>query len=358
VQDFLPSSTTSGRTLKSYALFWLVVVLISGSFSNWIFHQLYKEIIQDKNYWIGYVNAAVFATVYMSLFHLSFNWGIRRFPPVSVKNGLIHAALGTGSLFITLIAGFVIMPLISILLRHEMLEHMMAVELGIIVLIVLNCALLMSGVFYIDWYVREQYRANEARISSELSALRAQINPHFLFNAMNTIAALVRKDAGKAEDVVLDLADVFRYILQSSKKAMVPLSEEIDLVRMYLNIEKARFGERLVIDIKTDDTAARFLVPSLLLQPLVENAIKHSVARAEGLHTVHILAEGETPNKVHIRISDTGPGFAGNDIQLFLNKGTGLTNVKKLLELSFPGRYSIKIAGGGLDIELHQKPLP
>jgi two-component sensor histidine kinase len=339
----------TAQPFARYALLWLFLVIVAGTFSNWIFHLLYEQSIQEKNHLIGYVNAAVFATFYLLSFHVTFSRAIKKYPPVELRNGLIHAGAGVLNIILAMAAGWIVMPFVLSCLKHSGPSQKMALEFGIILLIMICSALVFSGFFYIEWFVKEQYRANQARINSELSALRAQINPHFLFNAMNTIAALIQKDSNRAEEVVLDLADVFRYILQSSRKTLVPLSEEIHLISMYLNIEKARFGDRLTIDLKVSKEAQSCMVPSLLLQPLVENAIKHSIAKVEGNQTLTVTAEVRGTSLL-IGVSDTGPGFREGEIAAHINKGTGLTNVQRLLELSYPGQFEMNVVNRGIGI--------
>jgi len=114
-----------------------------------------------------------------------------------------------------------------------------------------------------------------------LKALRAQINPHFLFNALNAIAGLIHTNAQAAEDTVEQLAEVFRYTLRKSANEWVRLDEEIELVTAYLRIEQARFGDRLAVEIDIDPAAAAIPIPAMCVQPLVENAIKHGASQVQ-----------------------------------------------------------------------------
>jgi two-component sensor histidine kinase len=134
-------------------------------------------------------------------------------------------------------------------------------------------------------------KAQEAQVR----ALRYQINPHFLFNTLNAIAALVRDAPPKAEEMVLQLSDFFRRTLAVNPTEDVTLSEEVDLQRLYLEIERTRFPDRLGFDVALAPGTAEALVPALLLQPLVENAVKHGVARSEGPTTIRIRARSDGP---------------------------------------------------------------
>jgi hypothetical protein len=125
---------------------------------------------------------------------------------------------------------------------------------------------------------------------AQVRALRYQINPHFLFNTLNAIAALVRDAPAKAEEMVVQLSDFFRRSLSINPTEDLTLSEEVDLQRLYLEIERTRFPDRLRFDVALDAGTADARVPALLLQPLVENAVKHGVAKTEAPTCIRIRA--------------------------------------------------------------------
>jgi hypothetical protein len=150
---------------------------------------------------------------------------------------------------------------------------------------------------------RREYEMRELASRAELSALRAQIQPHFLFNVLNTLAELVRQNPSAAEAMIEQLADIFRYALASTRRELVPLGEEVDFVRAYLAIERARFESRLEIELDVPDRCRAIRVPPMTLQPLVENAIRHGVARSVSGGTVTIAAE-EYDRGVRIVVSD------------------------------------------------------
>jgi LytS/YehU family sensor histidine kinase len=139
---------------------------------------------------------------------------------------------------------------------------------------------------------QERHTAELAVMAQEAQnrALRYQINPHFLFNTLNAIAALVRDAPAKAEEMVVRLSDFFRRSLAINPMEDVTLAQEVDLQRLYLDIERTRFPDRLRFEVALADGVADARVPALLLQPLVENAVKHGVARAEGPTCIRIAA--------------------------------------------------------------------
>jgi hypothetical protein len=167
---------------------------------------------------------------------------------------------------------------------------------------------------------------------SELKALRAQINPHFLFNALNAIAGLLHRDPATADRTIEKLADVFRYTLRGSQSEWATLGEELEFVRAYLDVEEARFSERLhaVIDAAPDARSAR--VPTMIVHTLVENAVKHGAAAVRGRAIIDIRAVTED-GRLRISVTDNGPGFdsTGTSRPDRHGAGYGLVNVRERL---------------------------
>src|SRR5262249_52424666 len=139
---------------------------------------------------------------------------------------------------------------------------------------------------------------------AELRALHSQINPHFLFNALNTIYGIIPREAAGARRTVLNLADIFRYFLQSDK-ILIPLSEELKIVRAYLEIERVRLGPRLETTIQVDKEAEQILIPVLSVQPLVENAIKHGLSTRSDEGWLRVTAQVAN-DVLHIVVEDSG----------------------------------------------------
>jgi two-component system, LytTR family, sensor histidine kinase AlgZ len=159
----------------------------------------------------------------------------------------------------------------------------------------------------LEWATRQHERAVQVATQARLSSLESRIHPHFLFNALNSISSLVREDPDRAERLIERMASLLRFSLDANQLGFVTLSQEIEIVRGYLEIEKARFGERLQYSIDMPDDAATARVPPLSIQTLVENSVKHTVApRREG-GTVSIAATVEG-NMLEVHIRDDGPG--------------------------------------------------
>jgi two-component system LytT family sensor kinase len=180
---------------------------------------------------------------------------------------------------------------------------------------------------------------------AELRALRTQINPHFLFNSLNTIADLIVADPTQAERVTVQLAKIFRYVLRSSDRQMISVHEELDFLKTWLAIEAVRFGDRLRVQFAVDDALNAAGVPSLILQPLVENVLKHGLAPKLGGGTLRV-AVARAGEQISLTVEDDGLGFPCNpaalteatDAARANGHGIGLRNVVERLTTIYAGR--------------------
>ncbi len=172
----------------------------------------------------------------------------------------------------------------------------------------------------------------EARLTSaKLQALRMQINPHFLFNTLNSIAALVYVNPRAADEMLGDLSELLRRSLDSMEEQEIPLAQELEFIGAYLSIEQKRFGERLRVEQRVPDELMKALVPALILQPLVENAIRHGIEpqRDPGLISIEAKQEDE---HLHLIVRDNGGGLPGADSNSSGGRGIGLANTKARLQ--------------------------
>ncbi len=174
---------------------------------------------------------------------------------------------------------------------------------------------------------------------SELKALRAQVDPHFLFNALNTVAGLIPSNPSLAEETVEKLSEVFRYTLKRSETEMVLLSEELDFIRAWLDVQQARFGDRLSVEISADPAVLDTRLPVMALQTLVENAIKHGVARSTGTCKVSITAGPAPGESLRLTVSDTGSA----PVRFENSEGRGLRNVRERIAGYYGGRASLTL---------------
>lgn len=190
-----------------------------------------------------------------------------------------------------------------------------------------------------------QVQARERAARAELKALQARINPHFFFNALNTTAALVREDPEWAEELLERFAGLFRYAFRKGGERVVPLEEEIAFIRDYLEIEQARFGERLHCEVTLDRDVASQPVPPLILQPLVENAVVHGRDPETGQGSITVHA-GRNGGDLVIAIRDHGPG-PGAAAGGALPRGHALENVAARAAALRSGKLSIGRADDG-----------
>jgi len=188
------------------------------------------------------------------------------------------------------------------------------------------------------FYVTGEWRRNvELQARARVRALQARIRPHFLFNSMNTIASLTRTDAKRAEEAVEDLADLFRANL-SEKRSSITLKEELEVARIYQRIEQLRLGERLHVIWDVTDLPMRALVPGLLMQPLLENAIYHGIEPrpAGGIVTVSGALDGDI---IGLTVRNPLPEAGG---EAHSGNRIALDNIRERMELLYPGRSSVE----------------
>ena len=199
---------------------------------------------------------------------------------------------------------------------------------------------LITGLALRYFYVSHQWQRNvEQQAESRIHALQARIRPHFLFNSMNTIAALTRTNPHAAESAVEDLADLFRASLSDSKE-LIPLEQELNITRVYQRMEQQRLGDRLVVDWQIDDLPSRARIPSLVLQPLLENAIYHGIEPLPETGTVEIKGRCKG-DMIYISVRNPLPiakfkSEPGNRI--------AMENIRERLKLAFGPRARLSMA--------------
>lgn len=219
---------------------------------------------------------------------------------------------------------------------------------------------------------------------ARLNALRAQLQPHFLFNSLNAIAALLRRDPRLAEATLLSLSELLRLALSQSERQEVSLREEINLVRHYLEIQQTRFGDKLRVEQEIEPAALDCLVPTLLLQPVVENAIRHGIEPADNAGLVRLTAR-RVETRLVLTVADNGVGLTNSAVELPKNpgesasgtpvpaaptvlaglrngSGIGLTNLRARLETLYGTQQRLELAsrpegGVAVRIEIPWRPV-
>jgi LytS/YehU family sensor histidine kinase len=221
----------------------------------------------------------------------------------------------------------------------------------------------------LDFHRESQDRAlTSARLETELAeaqlqALQRQLHPHFLFNTLHTISALMHRDTEAADAMLAKLSDLLRLSLDRVGTQQVALKDELDFLQKYLDIERTRFADRLQVSTDIESDTLDAAVPNLVLQPLVENALRHGIAPLVAGGTVEIIARrlaGQLRNDEQQRdvlqlvVRDNGAGLSTDAIKAF-NTGVGLSNTRSRLQHLYPGRHRFDFhapPGGGLEVTI------
>jgi LytS/YehU family sensor histidine kinase len=183
---------------------------------------------------------------------------------------------------------------------------------------------------------------------AELRALQSQINPHFLFNALNALYGSIPREAASARRMALNLAEIFRYFLQSDQ-TFVPLAREMEIVRAYLEVEQCRMGAKLEVSVDVDAAALEVPIPVLSIQPLVENAVKHGVALSSEAGYVRIRVE-TAGTGMRIIVENSG----GSEVKPLSGTRVGLENVRRRLEICYGSAagLTLEVSESGARAEL------
>jgi signal transduction histidine kinase len=228
---------------------------------------------------------------------------------------------------------------------------------------VMYIAILAAG-FARDYFQRYRARREEAArlqahtahlqaqlADARLAALRAQLNPHFLFNTLHAVSALVERDPKGVRRMIARLSELLRTTLEGANEAEVTLAKEIEFLRRYLEIMQIRFQSRLEVDFRVDPAVEDALVPTLILQPLVENALKHGIGQLEGTGRIEIVAH-RSGERIVLAVCDNGPGMGVGSSP---SEGVGLRNTRDRLEQLYASEQSMTLSSpptGGLRVEI------
>jgi two-component system sensor histidine kinase AlgZ len=206
--------------------------------------------------------------------------------------------------------------------------------------------LLSTALFYILLSNQAAHEAEKGRVEaralardSELKALKAQVNPHFIFNCLNSISALTASDPTKAREMCILLAEFLRKALGLGEKEQISLEEELDLVHAYVSVEQIRFGARLKFEEQTEQGARGSLIPPLLLQPMIENAIRHGVASLSEGGWVRLEIKNDPPEKLSIQVQNNFDCEAPRK----RGAGIGLKNVRERLDTTYGNRAGFDV---------------
>lgn len=325
------------------AIFWLAIL------TAWWTVLASLAILNDKVY-LADVRGVEFDLAKSVVLHLANAWVVRL--PLSMlalwltsrwpigrdrpRNLLVHAV---GFVVAAVYVTFTVVALYDRVGWLETLPAFGVLLVGMTLWILYFYAILTFGAHAIH-YAREHRRQREQLARAELQMLRAQMRPHFLFNVLNTIAALISERPAEAEAMIARLGALLRRSLEDDGAEQVPLAEELELVHAYVDIERARHPDRLSVDWQIEPQARDALVPSLLLQPLVENAVQHGLLpRAQRGHLT--VGARRDDGDLVLEVGDDGVGMAK-----LSEAGIGLSNVRARLAQLYGKRQTFTLAPG------------
>jgi two-component system, LytTR family, sensor kinase len=335
------------RDILVYTAVWTALGLFS--FAEWLatsssrpVHRPWPAVLESTM--LDYYTTGIATPVYV--------WLVRRFPIVAPRIGR------TVLLYAVVMAACVVLKWAVYTPLDHALNHRSYSFLYLLVNdsfgVVLSQVIFVVLLIAIEWYRtarRAEVRASslEAQLSSaQLDALRSQLDPHFLFNTLNGISALMHRDVRAADTMLARLSDMLRLTLDSSAQE-VPLRAELETTRLYLDIMDARFGDRLSWSFEVGDALLDERVPSFLLQPLVENVVRHGVHESSLRTTIRVSAEAAGGALV-LRISDDGRGLPPDTS---LTEGIGLRNTRRRLAELYGAAARLEVTnreGGGTEV--------
>ena len=286
-------------------------------------------------------------------------WLARRYPPALHPRALVHVAgvlgLSAASTTWNWAARSLLFPLLG-LGRYDYgqmpLRYLMELPKGAIMYV-----LLLALVVLMDRY--RAAREQELRVAhleaglarAQLQNLSAQLQPHFLFNALNAVSSVMYDDVERADRMVASLSELLRASLRASRDQQIPLCEELEVLERYLELMRARFGDRLMVQVDVDDAARGALVPAMLLQPIVENALRHGAPEPPEPARVQVRAR-RMGDALVIEVRDNGPGLRGAPP---IGSGVGLTNTADRLRAMYGDAQSLEFhdaPAGGLIVRM------
>jgi hypothetical protein len=341
------------RALFAVIVFGAATGPVVSLFIGWMMSVPWERQFGHPFLWFAYscLIGAIFAFSFYATCALPMGYmkaALRGFPPWLSRTVLVLTAMAGGA------AGC----LLSILGVESVLgAHMETpLPLGKLALIDGIIAVVISFIIGAFTKLRADKELRERTLSEQAAkaqtyALQAQINPHFFFNTLNTISALIPIDAKAAQETVGQLADMFRYTLSCSRSGLVRLDEELDFVRSYLSLEQARFRDRLKFELPSPEATRDILLPGLTLQPIVENAVRYGIAKRIEGGTVRVAVDRD-PVEYRLTVSnqfDRTEGMPDLQDDTVFRAGHALANIRERLSLAFHGAAGLSIAVNGSD---------
>lgn len=334
------------KMLPNEQIYWLCQV------GGWFFYWLVLSLINVLTFssqgeyellWKEQVQLTIFAFLGLVVTHL-YRLYVKRKQWTRLSVGRLIRRLIASVFFLSL---FLLVPFIGIIAALGLISLEELTNNLVMLRFFLSLAIIMSlwiAIYFSVQYFKNYRKAQVEQLLHEsflkeasLNKLRSQLNPHFIFNSLNSIRALVSVDPAKARDAITALSHIFRKTLQLDKVSTVSIEEELQIVEDYLKLEKIRFEERLEVSIKVDEDVYPSKVPPLMLQTLVENGIKHGISNLPqgGKVSLHASLEDE---KLKVEICNSGQLKENNE-----SKGYGLKNTRERLKLLYEGEGSLEL---------------
>lgn len=316
-----------------------VALLVMTAFISLQSHEMLTS--QQKKNWVGIILKELGSTVIIVFFVFNTVWLVSSIRVVKSMSFIKQHAVIISSIVLSAIFFYALVSYVDNGMKFEYPKLHNALRYAYFNSVVTG--LIYTAVNYVELDRKRKLNEKELEVTrlialktkAELDALHSKVNPHFLYNALNSIADLSITDGKKARRMTIALADLFRYSINYSHNNYSTVTEEVGMTEVYLQIEKIRFEDQLNYSIKVDDEAEHYLLPRFLLQPLVENAVKHGL-KATGKMTEISLEVRVHDSSLIIDITDNGPAFPDE-----LSPGYGVKSVFDKLDLLFPGQYEI-----------------
>lgn len=321
----------------------LVVGLLIGSILN-IFFTILRNSWNPERILVTYVISYMITMSISNMITFSFSIMNKNFKGKWTLPLVFYFALCIGMLVGTELTLY----LLSLIYHrpYEIFAHVDDLKFNLFI------ALVVGTIVYINGMQKDKYelelkekeikliKLNELKTNAELQALQSKINPHFLYNALNSITSLIHDKPDLAEEMTIKLSKLFRYSLNSKEENLSNIKEELDIVKLYLDIEKIRFQDKLFIQIDVANNLLDQKIPRFLIQPLIENAIKHGISKLAGSGEIILKCKIEEENIV-ISIHDNGPQFPEH-----YQAGYGLQSTFDKLNLLYANNFEVQINNG------------
>jgi hypothetical protein len=304
--------------IKIPAFYYWLAAMFSGFFLTFLLRLMYRKIFQRNFNIVKKILIILISSFICSTAWLLSNW---------IINGTVELLKNELAAYVKLIYDYE-------LVTYNVLRRIVDATYP-----VLAWSLLYFGLK--TWYdfLSEKQGKEHAQLlaqQAQLQMLRYQINPHFLFNSLNSIQALIYKNQELADKVLTELSDFLRYSLSYEFRTIISFQEELEIVKKYLNIEKIRFGDKIKTDLQISEEAKSFPVISFILQPVVENAFKHGI-KTSLIPLMFEINAVVNKNMLTLKISNSGSWIKNK------TKGTGIENIKKRLKSAYGDKYKFEI---------------